>query len=130
MHTMKKFIFLILTFFLWTPLQTHALELAVEIEPIITRSTEAVQKERVFIFDADDYCVVEHPEIPGIPLEPLTCEWDFGDGTTANGEEVVHAYAESGTYPVTLTLTQGEGEEQRQEVATISIFVYEKLILF
>jgi PKD repeat protein len=32
-------------------------------------------------------------------------EWSFGDGTYANGWEVSHVYAESGTYEVRLTVT-------------------------
>ncbi len=31
--------------------------------------------------------------------------WDFGDGHTANGSEVVHTYAEPGLYEVTLTIS-------------------------
>ncbi|MDS0260625.1 PKD domain-containing protein, partial [Haloarcula sp. S1CR25-12] len=32
-------------------------------------------------------------------------EWDFDDGTTANGSQVVHAFSSKGTYAVTLTVT-------------------------
>ncbi len=35
--------------------------------------------------------------------------WDFGDGETAEGEEVEHIYTEEGTYTVTLTVTDGQG---------------------
>jgi PKD domain len=35
--------------------------------------------------------------------------WDFGDGATADGADVDHAYASSGDYDVTLTATDGEG---------------------
>ena len=38
-----------------------------------------------------------------------TYEWDFGDGATAFGTTVVHAYAASGAYPVTLTVTDATG---------------------
>ena len=38
-----------------------------------------------------------------------TYEWDFGDGTTAFGTTVNHAYAASGAYPVTLTVTDATG---------------------
>ncbi|EKD28224.1 MAG: hypothetical protein ACD_79C00380G0001 [uncultured bacterium] len=31
-------------------------------------------------------------------------EWDFGDGTTALGESVVHAFNEAGTYTISLTV--------------------------
>jgi beta-glucanase (GH16 family)/PKD repeat protein len=36
-------------------------------------------------------------------------EWDFGDGTTASGAEVSHAYSEAGDYTVSLTVTDDEG---------------------
>ncbi len=35
--------------------------------------------------------------------------WDFGDGTSASGAEVLHSYTEAGTYLVTLTVTDNEG---------------------
>ena len=42
-------------------------------------------------------------------LDTFTFEWDFGDGTTASGENVDHAYANPGVYTVTLTVTDDEG---------------------
>jgi len=35
--------------------------------------------------------------------------WDFGDGNSAAGETVTHAYTESGEYTVTLTVTDNDG---------------------
>ncbi len=35
--------------------------------------------------------------------------WDLGDGDSASGQEVEHAYAEPGTYEVTLTVTDDRG---------------------
>jgi PKD repeat protein len=35
--------------------------------------------------------------------------WDFGDGTSAAGQTVTHAYAGTGTYDVTLTVTGSDG---------------------
>lgn len=37
--------------------------------------------------------------------------WDFGDGATASGTTVQHAYAEEGTYAVTLTVTDNDDLE-------------------
>ena len=36
-------------------------------------------------------------------------EWDFGDGTNADGKEVKHAYKAAGTYTATLTVTDKDG---------------------
>lgn len=35
--------------------------------------------------------------------------WDFGDGTTAEGAEVTHAYSRPGTYEVTVTVEDAAG---------------------
>lgn len=35
--------------------------------------------------------------------------WDFGDGSGASGIRVSHAYARTGTYPVTLTVSDDKG---------------------
>jgi DNA/RNA endonuclease G (NUC1) len=39
----------------------------------------------------------------------LTYEWTFGDGTTASGATVAHAYRRGGRYTVTLTVTDTRG---------------------
>jgi PKD repeat protein len=39
----------------------------------------------------------------------LEYEWDFGDGTAAEGVSPTHSYAHEGRYIVTLTVTDGEG---------------------
>ncbi len=36
---------------------------------------------------------------------PITYEWDLGDGTTATGQNVNHAYCPGGTYTVVMTAT-------------------------
>jgi alpha-galactosidase len=35
----------------------------------------------------------------------LTCHWDFGDGSSADGMEVQHAFTHAGTYDVQATVT-------------------------
>ena len=127
---MKKFLLSLLALLALIPLHTHALEFGEEVQAVITSSAEVVAKDRNVIFDADVSMVLEDSTNLENPLQPILFEWDFGDGTTEVGEEVVHTYSEEGTYQVTLTVTQGGEGNQQQSVATSSIFVYEKLLLF
>ena len=39
----------------------------------------------------------------------VSWHWSFGDGTTANGSVVTHAYVTAGTYTVLLTVTDDDG---------------------
>jgi len=39
----------------------------------------------------------------------VSYSWDFGDGNTATGVTVSHAYADNGSYVVTLTVTDNDG---------------------
>jgi VCBS repeat-containing protein len=43
------------------------------------------------------------------PADTFTFLWDFGDGSTADTLNATHAYAGSGTYIVTLTVTDDDG---------------------
>lgn len=45
--------------------------------------------------------------------------WDFGDGTTLAGAEVVHAFAQPGTYDVTLTVSDSEGASNATTVQLV-----------
>ena len=39
----------------------------------------------------------------------VSYQWDFGDGNTAQGMVVTHAYADAGDYQITLTVTDNDG---------------------
>ena len=41
--------------------------------------------------------------------DPLTCAWDFGDGSHAQGVQVSHEYVAAGDYAVTLVVFDGRG---------------------
>lgn len=38
-----------------------------------------------------------------------TWQWDFGDGTTGEGKDIMHSFSEEGTYTVTLTKISSNG---------------------
>ncbi len=54
--------------------------------------------------------------------DTLTYQWDFGDGVTATGAKVSHAWQQSGTYDVTLTV--GDGEATAQAKVNIIVAVH------
>ena len=62
-------------------------------------------------FDATTVCYGEPTVFTGHAsgANVANYDWDFGDGSDANGQNVNHTYAESGTYPVTLTVTAADG---------------------
>ncbi len=45
--------------------------------------------------------------------------WDFGDGTTGTGEDIVHLFAEPGLYPVTLTISGGQCSDERTKMVHV-----------
>ena len=52
---------------------------------------------------------------------PDTWEWDFGDGNTSTEQNPVHAYSETGTYTVTLTVTNSYGESTETKNGYITV---------
>ena len=46
---------------------------------------------------------------PGVNDGPHAVVWDFGDGTTATGTDVMHTWATNGTYSVRVTATDKDG---------------------
>ena len=51
--------------------------------------------------------------------EIVRYSWDFGDGNTAEGEVVTHAYTGAGEYTVTLTVTDNEGLNSSEEKSVV-----------
>ena len=45
--------------------------------------------------------------------ELVAFDWDLGDGTTASGVVVTHAYTDTGTYDICLTVTDSTGSSDR-----------------
>ena len=50
---------------------------------------------------------------------PESWEWDFGDGFTANGQEVLHTYSGPGSFPVSLTITADGSRTRVSETITL-----------
>jgi hypothetical protein len=56
------------------------------------------------------------PAVPGPGINPATAAWNFGDGTTASGLTVTHAYAHKGTYTVTFSLADRIGNVSTTQI--------------
>jgi PKD repeat protein len=41
--------------------------------------------------------------------DPLSYSWDFGDGSTDQGDSLTHVFTDNGSYTVELTVTDGDG---------------------
>ena len=52
---------------------------------------------------------------------PVSYFWEFGDGSTADGDSVMHAYSESGSYTVTVTATNRGGRSSVSESTSINV---------
>ena len=52
--------------------------------------------------------------------------WNFGDGTTGTGEDIVHTYSEAGNFTVTLTVADKGGNED-EETTTIEVHVFSQM---
>jgi len=53
--------------------------------------------------------------------EPLSYEWDFGDGATSTEENPTHAYAAEGDYTVTLSVSSPWGSDQASTVIHVGV---------
>ena len=76
------------------------------LQPSFTFTPNAPQDHQTVLFDA-----CSDPQRPCAPANnPVaTYSWDFGDGKSASGKSVSHAYSEAGTYVATLRLTDQVG---------------------
>lgn len=55
--------------------------------------------------------------------EALSYRWDFGDGATAEGAEVTHAFATGGSYTVQLVVDDGRGTSCSTDRAVVNVRV-------
>jgi len=52
--------------------------------------------------------------------DPVTWDWDFGDGNNASGQNVTHTYANGGSYVVCLTVTNAAGSDTHCDTLQVS----------
>jgi hypothetical protein len=63
----------------------------------------------VWINEGNTYTGYDGSKSTDADGDPLTYEWDFGDGTTGTGVKPAKRYADNGRYTVTLTVTDSHG---------------------
>jgi hypothetical protein len=84
---------------------------------INAEKTTALVDEEI---DFDGLDSVDYTNVTGGAGQIVSYAWTFGDGETASGPEVSHAYDEAGTYTVTLTVTDDDGS-QDTDTKTITV---------
>jgi len=52
---------------------------------------------------------------------PVVYSWEFGDGQTADGTEVSHAFSEAGNYTVIVTATNRDGKYSVSDTASVMV---------
>ena len=77
--------------------------------PSLTASSTTVEPDQSITFDGSGSSDPDGSII--------SYEWEFGDGTTATGQQVTHAYADSGSYAATLTVTDDDGATASNSVS-------------
>jgi PKD repeat protein len=76
---------------------------------VLNRSPVALFTEDVTIVSQDEATHFDASESYDPDGTIISYTWDFGDGNTASGVTVDHAYTEDGNYTVTLTVTDDDG---------------------
>ena len=71
-----------------------------------------------FQFQADGLRVLVTDASTG---SPTAWSWDFGDGGTSTARNPEHAYAQAGTYNVTLTASNAAGSSMKSKFVTVSL---------
>lgn len=77
-------------------------------------------------FEADDTtpAVDQAVQFTDLSTGATAWSWDFGDGTVSLVQNPLHAYAELGTFTVSLTVTNATGEDTEIKVGYITVTEY------
>ena len=79
--------------------------------PIPTVAAFTLSPQTPEVFQVVNFDATESKAPPGRTITRY--DWDFGEGTTGAGVRTTKAYAISGTYLVTLTVTDSQGQQGR-----------------
>ncbi|MBU2523626.1 PKD domain-containing protein [Patescibacteria group bacterium] len=85
----------------------------------VIEANKSVEVNKRIIFDASKSFAIS------VDDKPVEYEWDFGDGNSDTGKEVVHTYDEPGEFNVVLKVRTGYGEGE----TSFNLVVYKRLIL-
>ena len=89
--------------------------------PVVVRANSVAPLEAGWTASASGSPNQQTVNFTSITLGPATSfSWDFGDGNTGSGANVVHSYADPGNYSVTITATTADG---RTDTATHALRV-------
>jgi competence protein ComEA len=72
--------------------------------------TAAIDTDALSFAGGGSYFAGSAYGLQGMPLDGARFIWNFGDGATAEGQRVFHAYEYPGTYDVALTVASGASE--------------------
>jgi len=91
--------------------------------PVAVANADKTNVEQDETITFDGYDSVDFSDATGGDGTIISYAWNFGDGETGSGIEVVHSYDDAGTYVVNLTVTDNNGA---QDTDCLTITVDEK----
>jgi hypothetical protein len=100
-----------------SPVLAESTVVTSELQPVISARASVAVEKNLILSAARSYN--PNPELP------VFYSWNFGDGSSASGEEVVHVFRQAGVHEVTLTMRSGAAVVNQ----TASVFAYEQVNL-
>lgn len=90
------------------------------ITSVLDSSTPAVQTSGAIIADVDEVVTFNGSGTFSVDGTGATYTWNFGDGNTATGESVTHAYTNAGLFTVTLTIEDSAGCFNQNDIGVVA----------